>query len=77
MGAARQHSPPGFPVTSAFRREQIRLLTNALMHVKGYAAPETKASLHQARLCIERERKHSEGLSKIRWRFSRLYTAFG
>ena len=24
------------------------------MHTKGYAAPETKASLDQARLCIER-----------------------
>jgi class 3 adenylate cyclase/predicted ATPase len=45
------------PDTGALRREQIKLqvaLANALMHVKGYAAPETKASLDQARLFIER-----------------------
>ena len=45
------------PETRLLRREQIKLqvaLANALMHVKGYAAPETKASLDQARLFIER-----------------------
>ena len=34
------------PATPALRREQIKLqvaLINALFHVKGYAAPETKA----------------------------------
>ena len=44
------------PATPALRREQIKLqvaLANALMHVKGYAAPETKAAVEQARLLIE------------------------
>lgn len=44
------------PGTAALRREQIKLqvaLANALMHTKGYAAPETRASLDQARLYIE------------------------
>jgi predicted ATPase len=45
------------PVTATPRGEQIRLqvaLANALMHTKGWAAPETKASIDQARLLIER-----------------------
>jgi class 3 adenylate cyclase/predicted ATPase len=45
------------PGTPALRREQIKLqvwLVNALMHTKGYAAPETKASLDQASALIER-----------------------
>ena len=44
------------PGTPARRREQIKLqvaLANALMHVKGYAAPETKAASEQAHLLIE------------------------
>ena len=44
------------PATSASRREQIKLqvaLINALFHVKGYAAPETKAAVEQGRLLIE------------------------
>ena len=44
------------PSTPALRREQIKLqiaLAHALMHTKGYAAPETKASFKQARLYIE------------------------
>src|SRR5262249_50655324 len=42
--------------TPALRREQIKLqvaLANALMHVKGYAAPETKAADEQARVLVE------------------------
>ena len=45
---------PGTPVV---RAEQIKLqlaLVNALMHVKGYAAPEPKAAVEQARQFIER-----------------------
>ena len=45
------------PGTAARRREEIKLqvaLVNALMHTKGYAAPETKASLDQARSLIAR-----------------------
>jgi predicted ATPase/class 3 adenylate cyclase len=42
--------------TPALRREEIKLqvaLANALMHVKGYAAPESKAAEERARLLIE------------------------
>jgi class 3 adenylate cyclase/predicted ATPase len=45
---------PGTPVV---RREQIKLqlaLVNGLMHIKGYAAPEPKAAVEQARQFIER-----------------------
>jgi class 3 adenylate cyclase/predicted ATPase len=44
------------PSTPALRGEQIKLqvaLVNALMHVKGYAAPEPKAAVEQARQFIE------------------------
>ena len=44
------------PATPALRREQIQLqvaLITPLMHVKGYAAPETKAAAERARLLIE------------------------
>jgi class 3 adenylate cyclase/predicted ATPase len=49
--------------TPFLRREQIKLqvaLVNALMHVKGYAAPEPKAAVEQARQFIER----AEGLGE-------------
>ena len=45
------------PATRALCREQIKFqvgLVNALMHTKGYAAPETKAALEQARSLIQR-----------------------
>jgi class 3 adenylate cyclase/tetratricopeptide (TPR) repeat protein len=51
---------PGMP---ALRREQIKLqvaLANALMHVKGYGASDTKASLDQARVYIERAERLGE-----------------
>src|SRR5215472_158609 len=44
------------PPTPALRREQIELqvaLITPVMHVKGYAAPETKAAARKARLLIE------------------------
>jgi predicted ATPase len=44
------------PGTPALRREQIRLqvaLITPLMHVRGYAAAETRAAVEQARLLIE------------------------
>jgi predicted ATPase len=44
------------PSTPALRREQIKLqaaLITPLIHVKGYAAPETKATAERARLLIE------------------------
>jgi class 3 adenylate cyclase len=46
----------GLPATSVLRREQIELqvaLIAPLLHVKGYAAPETKAAAEHARLLIE------------------------
>jgi class 3 adenylate cyclase/tetratricopeptide (TPR) repeat protein len=45
------------PETSDLRREQLKLqiaLANALMQLKGYAAPEPKAAFEQARLFMER-----------------------
>jgi hypothetical protein len=44
------------PATPALRREQIKVqvaLIYPLTHVKGYAAPETKAAAERARLLIE------------------------
>jgi hypothetical protein len=44
------------PATPLLRREQIKLqigLMNALMHTKGYAAPEPKAAAERARALIE------------------------
>jgi predicted ATPase len=45
------------PANPALRREQIKLqvmLINPLMHVKGYAASETKEAVERARLLIEK-----------------------
>jgi predicted ATPase len=45
------------PATPALRREQIKLqvaIITPLMHVKGYAAPETKAAAERARVLIEK-----------------------
>jgi predicted ATPase len=44
------------PATPELRREQIKVqvaLISPLMHVKGYAAPETNAAVERARLLIE------------------------
>ena len=44
------------PTTTALRKEQIKLqvaLITPLIHVRGYAAPETKAATQQARRLIE------------------------
>jgi predicted ATPase len=51
------------PSTPALRRDEIKLqvaLITPLMHVKGYAAPETKAAAERARLLIEQ----AEGLGE-------------
>ena len=51
------------PSTPALRREQIEFqvaLITPLTHVKGYAAPETKAAVERARLLIEQ----AEGLGE-------------
>ena len=44
------------PATTTLRREELKLqvgLITPLIHIKGYAAPETKAALERARLLIE------------------------
>ena len=44
------------PATPALRRQEIKIqvaLITPLMHIKGYAAPETKAAVERARLLIE------------------------
>ena len=64
------------PATPALRREQIKLqvaLVNALMLVKGYAAPEPKAAIEQARLFIERAEVLGEAPEDPLLLFSVLY----
>jgi predicted ATPase len=63
------------PGTTALRREQIKLqvlLASSLMHVKGYAAPETKASLDQARALFEQVEALGEPLEDPQLLFSVL-----
>ena len=65
------------PVTPALRREQIKLqvaLINPLMHVKGYAAPETKAAAERARLLIEQAEALGEPPEDPLLLFSVLYS---
>jgi len=62
--------------TPALRREQINLqvaLITPLIHVKGYAAPETKAATEQARLLIEQAEALGEPLDDPLLLFSVLY----
>ena len=52
------------PGTPALRRKQIELqvaLITPLLHVKGYAAPETKAAVEHARLLIDEAEALGEG----------------
>ena len=62
--------------TPALRREQIRLqvaLITPLIHVKGYAAPETKAAVERARLLIEQAQARGEPPEDPLLLFSVLY----
>ena len=64
------------PSTPVLRGEQIKLqvaLVNALMHVKGYAAPEPKAAVEQARQFIERAEALGEPPEDPLLLFSVLY----
>ncbi len=64
------------PATPARRREQIELqvaLITPLIHVKGYAAPETKATVEQARLLIEQAAALGEPPEDLLVMFSVLY----
>jgi predicted ATPase len=70
----------GLLATPALRREQIKLqvaLANALMHVKGYAAPEPKAAVERARLLIEQAEALGEPLEDPLLLFSVLYGLWG
>ena len=64
------------PTTPALRRQQIKLqvaLITPLMHVKGYAAPETKAAVERARLLIEQAEALGEPPEDPLLLFSVLY----
>ena len=65
------------PTTPALRREQIKLqvdLITPLIHVKGYAAPETKAAAERARLLIEQAEALGEPPEDPLLLFSVLYS---
>src|SRR5215831_4237463 len=67
------------PATAALRRKQIKLqvdLITPLIHVKGYAAPETKAAVDQARLLIEQAEALGEPPEDPLLLFSVLYCYF-
>ena len=69
-GPARRQAKP------ALRREQIKLqvaLITPLIHVKGYAAPETKAAVEKARLLIEKAEEAGESPDDRLLLFSVLY----
>jgi hypothetical protein len=64
------------PTTPVLRREQIKLelaLANALMHTRGYAAPDTTASIERARSYIERAEALGEAPEDPLLLFSVLY----
>jgi predicted ATPase len=64
------------PGTTAVRREQIKLqvaLITPLIHVKGFAAPETKAAEERARLLIEQAEALGEPPEDPLLLFSVLY----
>ena len=64
------------PPTPALRREQIKLqaaLITPLLHVKGYAAPETTAAAQRVRLLIEKAEALGEPPEDPLLLFSALY----
>ena len=64
------------PATPALRREEIKLqvaLITPFIHVKGYAAPETKAAVERARLLIEQAEALGEPPEDPLLLFSVLY----
>ena len=64
------------PATPALRREQIKLqvtLITPLLHIKGYAAPETKAAAERARVLIEQAEAQGEAPEDPLLLFSTLY----
>ena len=64
------------PETPASRREQIKVqvaLISPLIHIKGYAAPETKAAVEKAKLLIEQAEKLGEHAEDPLLLFTVLY----
>jgi class 3 adenylate cyclase len=64
------------PATPALRREEINLqvaLITPLIHIKGYAAPETKAAAERGRLLIEQAEALGEAPEDRMLLFSALY----
>jgi tetratricopeptide (TPR) repeat protein len=64
------------PPTPALRREQINhqiALANALMHIKGHAAADTKEALDRARSCVEQAEALGEQPEDPLTLFSLLY----
>ena len=67
------------PATPALRREQIKLqvaLINPVFHLKGHAAPETKAAAARARLLIEQAEALGEPPEDPLLLFSVLYSVW-
>ena len=67
----------GLPATPTLRREQIKLqvaLITPLVHLKGFAAPETKAAAERARLLIEQAEALGEPPEDPLLLFSVLYS---
>ena len=67
------------PATPVRRGEQIKLrvaLLNTLFHVRGYAAPETKAAAEQARLLLEKIKAEGEAPEDPLLPFSVLYSSW-
>ncbi len=64
------------PITPALRRDEIKLqveLITPLLHLRGYAAPETRAAVDRARLLIERAEALGEPPEDPLLLFSVLY----
>ena len=64
------------PGTPALRQEEIKLqveLITPLLHLRGYAAPETRAAVDRARLLIERAEARGEKTGDPLLLFSVLY----
>jgi predicted ATPase len=64
------------PATPALRREQIKLqvaLISPIIHVRGYAAPETKAATEKAKFLIEEAEKLGEHVEDSLLLFTVLY----
>ena len=68
------------PAAPALRSKQIKLqvaLITPVIHVKGYAAPETKAAAEKARLLIQQAEALGEALEDQLLLFSALYGVWG